>query len=141
MTEELFFIFLSKKNFFLQPEESFLEGAEAEDADLDFISRIIENEIINNNNLLGSVVPMLKRILKKPLEFDSEDLQVATTLTMMRYMLVSLSFCQLHLDFMLKLLTETQYSGVKINIIVTTADLLKRYPNVITPRTDQLYKW
>lgn len=121
-------------------EESVLEGAQADDMDSNFILKICDQDIVNKN-LLGTFTPMFETILNKPDMYANENLQAATTLTMMRYMILSDTFCRNNIRLMITILEKTHYTSVKNNILISLADLLHRFPNTIEPWNRYFYKW
>ncbi|GLV35189.1 CAP-D2 condensin subunit [Carabus blaptoides fortunei] len=120
-------------------DESFLEGAIADDTEAEFILNVCENEIVTAN-LLGQYTHMLIHIIKHPSTYADRSLQASTALALTRFMTVSSRLCQDNLQLLMTVLEKSKYPSVKNNIIVGLADMLHRFPNVIEPWSAHLYK-
>ncbi|KAI4467731.1 condensin [Holotrichia oblita] len=65
-------------------EESVLEGAQADDAEADFILNVLENKIVTLPTSLGAFAPLIVTICENPDKYDDECLQCVAVLAMLR---------------------------------------------------------
>lgn len=59
-------------------------GAEAEDADAEFILSVLENEVVSMKGLLGKFFPLILTICQRPDLYDNRLLQLSAVTALMR---------------------------------------------------------
>jgi condensin complex subunit 1 len=69
-------------------EEMGLAGAAAEDAESEYIRKICEGDLVNGENFLAILQPVLVTICNNPKKYCDPDLQTAATLALAKFMLV-----------------------------------------------------
>lgn len=68
----------------MQGDDSVLEGAQADDAEADFILNVLETKIVTSPKSLGSFVPLIVTICENPDKYDNEHLQCVAILALLR---------------------------------------------------------
>lgn len=66
-------------------------------------------------------------------------LERSAILALCKYMCVSSKICIANLDLLFGLVRSHIEFGVKINIIITLADLFNRYPNLLNERVKEIF--
>ncbi|KAJ3659541.1 hypothetical protein Zmor_011225 [Zophobas morio] len=120
--------------------ETVLMGAEAEDTDAEFILTVLENDVVSTKGVLGQYSPLILEICQKPNIFTDLLVQQAAVTAMMRYMLVSSKFSRENIRLLFTILEKTAYPEIKCTILVHCSDLLTRFPNIVEPWSDHIYK-
>ncbi|XP_067627986.1 condensin complex subunit 1 [Eurosta solidaginis] len=122
-----------------EPDED-LVGATAEDNIAELINHICEDVLLYaENSLLGKIFPYVMEICKYPVKYRDQSLQQAATLTLIRFMSVSSSFCDANMPFLMNILSHTKNIKIKCNIVIGLSDLTFRFPNIIEPWTGHFY--
>ncbi|XP_036333555.1 condensin complex subunit 1 isoform X1 [Rhagoletis pomonella] len=122
-----------------EPDED-LVGATAEDNIAELINHICENVLLYSENaLLAKIFPYVMEICKYPVKYRDQSLQQAATLTLIRFMCVSSSFCEANMPFLMNILSHTKNIKIKCNIVIGLSDLTFRFPNIIEPWTGHFY--
>ncbi|XP_065073141.1 condensin complex subunit 1 isoform X2 [Ochlerotatus camptorhynchus] len=124
-----------------QPEEEeLLSGATAEDTVAEEITYICETEMLyNKDSMLARFIPTIIEICKHPNRHKDDFLQKSSTLTLIRLMSVSSTFCENNMPFLMNILQHTKNNQIKCNIVIGLSDLTFRFPNVIEPWTSHMY--
>ncbi|XP_052083099.1 condensin complex subunit 1-like isoform X2 [Mytilus californianus] len=120
-------------------DELGLAGAAAEDAEVEYIRRICEQEIVTGNNLLGILGPLLVTICQNQTKYSSPQLRTAATMAMSKFMMVSSSFCEDNLQLLFTILEKSSNPVIRANTIIALGDLTFRFPNLIEPWTAHIY--
>ncbi|XP_021694016.1 condensin complex subunit 1 isoform X2 [Aedes aegypti] len=121
-------------------EEELLSGATAEDTVAEEITYICETEMLyNKESMLARFIPTIIEICKHPNRHKDDFLQKASTLTLIRLMSVSSTFCENNMPFLMNILQHTKNNQIKCNIVIGLSDLTFRFPNVIEPWTSHMY--
>ncbi|VEL38000.1 unnamed protein product [Protopolystoma xenopodis] len=89
--------------------------------------------------LLSRIFPLVVHICSHPNRFPYPEVQAASSLALVKMMLVSVEICDRHLCLLFTLAEQCPYEVVRANLIVGLGDLCRRYPNLIEPWTPQLY--
>ncbi|XP_039955400.1 condensin complex subunit 1 [Bactrocera tryoni] len=122
-----------------EPDED-LVGATAEDNIAELINHICENVLLQDeNSLLTKIFPYVMEICKYPVKYRDQSLQQAATLTLIRFMCVSSTFCEANMPFLMNILNHTKNIKIKCNIVIGLSDLTFRFPNIIEPWTGHFY--
>ncbi|KAL1512984.1 hypothetical protein ABEB36_002478 [Hypothenemus hampei] len=121
-------------------QESFLEGAQAEDEDAEFIVRILEKFTVTGPNPLAELSDIIVQINENQNAYNDVHLQGAASIALLRYMLVSSEFCLKHIRLLFTIFEKTKFSEVKISILVHLPDLFSRFPNIIEPWTSNIFE-
>ncbi|CAG5117955.1 unnamed protein product [Candidula unifasciata] len=120
-------------------EDMALAGASADDAEMEYIRKLCEQELLSTNSFLISLQPLLIAVCTNSAKFSDPDLQTAASLTLARFMLVSSQFCEPHLQLLFTILEKSSSSVIRSNLIISLGDLTFRFPNLIEPWTPHLY--
>ncbi|XP_071146803.1 condensin complex subunit 1-like [Mytilus edulis] len=120
-------------------DELGLAGAAAEDAEVEYIRRICEQEIVTGNNLLGILGPLLVTICQNQTKYSSPQLRTAATMAMSKFMMVSSTFCEDNLQLLFTILEKSSNPVIRANTIIALGDLTFRFPNLIEPWTAHIY--
>eukprot|EP00514_Thraustochytrium_sp_LLF1b_P011965 CAMPEP_0184551660 /NCGR_PEP_ID=MMETSP0199_2-20130426/26089_1 /TAXON_ID=1112570 /ORGANISM="Thraustochytrium sp., Strain LLF1b" /LENGTH=1348 /DNA_ID=CAMNT_0026946923 /DNA_START=146 /DNA_END=4192 /DNA_ORIENTATION=+ len=160
---------LERKRSKAEVEELTMLGAN-EDAGDDFeesvLRRISEQELVGEDSLLGSYVPLLSAIIERGLMSDKEtlsspgseytenqssseeshvvppsrELMESAALALCKMCCISNSLCERYLRLLLTVLRDSQDPNVRSNIMIALGDLAVRFPNTIEPFTSQVYR-
>jgi condensin complex subunit 1 len=114
-------------------------GADAEDADAEFILAVLENDVVSTKGVLGQYSGLLIKICQRPDLYSDLLVQHAAVTALMRYMLVSSKFCSDNIRLLFTILEKTTYPEIKCTILVHCSDLLTRFPNIVEPWSPRLY--
>lgn len=110
-------------------EEIGLGGAEGEDAEMEFIGGICDEEIVCGKNLLAKLSRVIIEVVSDPFRYPNPELKQTSSLALAKYMMVSAKFCDDHLRLLFTILEKTKDSEIKINLLVAISDLCIRFPN------------
>lgn len=69
----------------LQGDDSILEGAQADDAEADFILNVLEHKIVTSLTSLGALSSFIANICEHPKKYDDEHLQCTAVLALLKY--------------------------------------------------------
>lgn len=120
-------------------DEIGLGGAEAEDAELEFIGSICDEEIVCGKNLLAKLARVVLEVAKDPIRYYHPELKQASSLALAKCMMVSARFCHDHLRLLFTILERTEDSAIKINLLVAISDLCIRFPNQLDGWTNKIF--
>lgn len=120
-------------------DELGLAGAAAEDAEVEYIRKICEQEIVTENNLLGILGPLLVTICQNQTKYSSPQLRTAAVMALSKFMMVSSSFCEDNLQLLFTILEKSTNPVIRANTIIALGDLTFRFPNLIEPWTAHIY--
>lgn len=73
-------------------------GAEADDAEAEFIRNVCEKEIMYGSTLLASICPVITSICSQPNKYPDPELRASASLALSKFMLVSSEFCEQNLQ-------------------------------------------
>ncbi|RLU17541.1 hypothetical protein DMN91_009776 [Ooceraea biroi] len=118
--------------------EEALEGA-VDDAEAEFISSTLENEIVTGSGLLAKFVPLVLDVCMHPDKYNSENLQAAGSLALSKMMTVSSEFCEQSLQLLVTILERSPHPGVRSNTLIGLSDLTTRFPNQVEPWSKHIY--
>ncbi|MPC84196.1 Condensin complex subunit 1 [Portunus trituberculatus] len=116
-----------------------LVGAVADDTEAEYIRYVCETEIINSDNLLGTIKPMIWTLCTNPDKYKSTELQAASSLTLAKYMMVSSKVCEENLQLLFTILERSNEDVVRANLVIALGDLYFRFPNELEPWTPRFY--
>lgn len=121
-------------------EEIGLGGANAlEDAEMEFLEAMCDDELVVGDNLLGKMSKVINIVSRDPSRYSSLELRLAATLCLAKYMMVSEKFCSEHLRLLFTILEKSKESEIKINLVIAVSDLCIRFPNLLDPWTSHLF--
>lgn len=120
-------------------EEMGLVGAVADDTEAEYIRYVCETEIINSDNLLGTIKPMIWTLCTNPGKYKNTELQAASSLTLAKYMMVSSKVCEENLQLLFTILERSNEDVVRANLVIALGDLYFRFPNELEPWTPRFY--
>jgi len=120
-------------------DEMGVGGAQAEDAEAEFIRKVCECDVVTGDNLLPLFVPMIQMIASNPSKFKCPELQASAALALSKFMLVSSEFCDANLQLLFTILEKSTLPSIRSNAIIVLGDLTFRFPNLIEPWTPHLY--
>lgn len=120
-------------------EEIGLGGAEAEDAEMEFIASICDEEIVCGGSLLSKLSRVIIEVVTDPYRFPNPELKQASSLALAKYMMVSAKFCHDHLRLLFTILEKTKDREIKINLLVAISDLCIRFPNQLDGWTGKIF--
>ncbi|BFZ23473.1 hypothetical protein BsWGS_26512 [Bradybaena similaris] len=120
-------------------EDMALAGASADDAEMEYIRKLCEHELLSTNSFFISFQPLLIAVCTNSARFSDPDLQTAASLALAKFMLVSSQFCEAHLQLLFTILEKSPSSVIRSNLIIALGDLTFRFPNLIEPWTPHLY--
>jgi len=114
-------------------------GAEADDAEAEFIRHVCEKEILFGPTLLTALTPLILTICSNPSKYPDPDLRASASLALAKFMLVSSDFCDKHLQLLFTVLEKATEPVIRANLIIALGDLSFRFPNTVEPWTPRMY--
>ncbi|KAH9513584.1 Condensin complex subunit 1 [Bulinus truncatus] len=120
-------------------EDMALAGASAEDTEAEYIRRLCELEILNEDNFLIKFCPLIHDVCSNSARFPDPDLQKEASLALARFMIINPKFCDSYLQLLFTLLEKSPSPVIRSNLIIALGDLTFRFPNLIEPWTSHLY--
>ena len=81
-----------------EDEDMGVVGAEADDAEAEFIRTVCEKEVLYGGSLLAAMCPLISSICSNPSKFPDPDLRASASLALSKFMLVSSEFCEQNLQ-------------------------------------------
>lgn len=102
---------------------------------------IAENEILGRG-IISHFSPLLVYVVADESgKFSSEILKQASVLALCKFMCVSSSFCEKHLDILFSVISNGRSADttIRANTVVAMGDLAFRFPNEFEPYTQRLY--
>ncbi|XP_077998535.1 condensin complex subunit 1-like [Glandiceps talaboti] len=120
-------------------EELGLTGAVADDAEAEYMKKVLDTDIVTGTNLLALFTPLITTICLNSNKYTNPELRAAANMTLAKFMLVSSEYCETHLQLLFTLLEKAQETNIRANTIIALGDLTVRFPNLIEPWTPNLY--
>lgn len=120
-------------------EEIGLGGAEAEDAEMEFIGSICDEELVCGKNLLAKLGRVIIEVASDPYRYPQPELKQSASLSLAKYMMVSAKFCHDHLRLLFTMLEKCKDKETKINLLVAISDLCIRFPNQLDGWTGKIF--
>lgn len=120
-------------------EEIGLGGAEAEDAEMEFIGYICDEELVCGKNLLAKLSRVIIEVVKEPARYPHAELKQASSLALAKFMMVSAKYCHDHLRLLFTVLEKSKDKEIKINLLVAISDLCIRFPNQLDGWTGKIF--
>ena len=114
-------------------------GAEADDAEAEFIRHVCEKEILFGTTLLACLSPLILTVCSNPTKYPDPDLRASASLALAKFMLVSSDFCDKHLQLLFTVLEKANEPVIRANLIIALGDLSFRFPNTEEPWTPRMY--
>lgn len=111
------------------------EAAEIE-AINDRIRQICDKQLLNGNGIFSH---FSKHILINACSSKDLDLKTNSIISLMKFMLISTSFCHKHLPMFLNLIANADNLETAIDLVSGFGWLVFRHPNLMEPCTDKLY--
>ncbi len=98
-------------------------GAEADDAEAEYIRSVCEKEVVTGSNLLALFVPAIIEVCLYPQKFPDAKLRASASLALSKFMLVSSDFCEQHLQLLFTVLERSAEPVIRANMIIAAGDL------------------
>jgi len=114
-------------------------GAEADDAEAEFIRNVCEKEIMYGSTLLASICPVITSICSQPNKYPDPELRASASLALSKFMLVSSEFCEQNLQLLFTVLERSVEPVIRANLIIALGDMSFRFPNTVEPWTPRMY--
>ncbi|CAI6344316.1 unnamed protein product [Macrosiphum euphorbiae] len=111
------------------------EAAEIE-AINDRIRQICDKQLLQGS---GIFTQFSKHILINACSSKDSDLKTNSIISLMKFMLISTSFCHKHLPMFLNLIANTDNLETAIDLVSGFGWLVFKHPNLMEPCTDKLY--
>ncbi|XP_050420511.1 condensin complex subunit 1 [Adelges cooleyi] len=110
------------------------EAAEVE-AINEQIRQICDKQLITGNGMLSH---FSKHVLNA-CNSEHQNLKCNSMITLIKFMLVSGSFCQKNLQMFMDLMEKSEDSATRIDLVIGFGSLVFKHPNLMEPYTDRLY--
>ena len=100
-------------------------GAEADDAEAEFIRSVCEKEVVSGSgspgaNLLATFAPVIVEICSDPVnKYPNLSLQSAAAMALAKYMMVSSEFCESNLQLLFTILEKSTDPVIRCGHIFT----------------------
>ncbi|XP_042876759.1 condensin complex subunit 1-like [Penaeus japonicus] len=120
-------------------EEMGLTGAVADDMEAEYIRSICETEIINADNLLSVIKPVIWAVCTNSAKYTDAELRTAATLALAKFMMISSDLCEDNLQLLFTILEKSEEDVIRANIVIALGDLSFRFPNQLEPWTPRIY--
>ena len=98
-------------------------GAEADDAEAEYIRNVCEKEIVTGTNLLALFAPSIIEVCLYPHKYPDSKLRASASLALAKFMLVSSEFCDEQLQLLFTVLERSPEPIIRANMIIATGDL------------------
>lgn len=118
-------------------------GSVAADAELDAMKEASEAQILSANGLLGPYARMVATCCRDRTSFARWDanLRSSALLALSKLMIVDAETCEANLQLVFTLLQiRSVEPGVRSNLVIALGDLALRFPNVLEPWTEHIYR-
>jgi len=122
-----------------EEEDTSCVGAEADDAEAEFIRHVCEKEIMFGPTLLTALTPLILNICSNPTKYPDPHLRASASLALAKFMLVSSEFCDKHLQLLFTVLEKATEPVIRANLIIALGDMSFRFPNTVEPWTPRMY--
>uniref|UniRef100_UPI00358E1787 condensin complex subunit 1 n=1 Tax=Myxine glutinosa TaxID=7769 RepID=UPI00358E1787 len=119
-------------------DELGLAGASAEDTEQDLIRQVCEEELLAEDSMLASFLPLVQHICSRPEQYDQHVIGNAS-LTLASLMTLSAECCEKNLRLLITCAECASSPIVRNNIVAALGDLALRFPNALEPWTPHLY--
>ncbi|XP_006814852.2 condensin complex subunit 1-like [Saccoglossus kowalevskii] len=120
-------------------EDMGLTGAVADDAEAEYMKKVLDTEIVTGNSLLAMLSPLITAVCSNHTKYSDSVLKTAAAMALAKFMLVSSEFCEAHLQLLFTVLEKSSEATIRANTIIALGDLTFRFPNLIEPWTPNLY--
>lgn len=120
-------------------EEVGLGGADAEDAELELVESICDDELVCGKNLLAKLSRVINEVVTDPFRYPHAELKQASSLALAKYMMVSTKYCNDHLRLLFTILEKSKDNAIKINLLIAISDLCIRFPNHLDGWTGKIF--
>ncbi len=101
---------------------------------------VVADKQIVCNNLLGLFGPILQLVLlNKEGRYGARTLQAVASLSLAKFMSVSLTFCKANLQLLFSVLEHSEDDTIRSNIMIALGDLSFRFPNLIEAWNPSIY--
>ncbi|KAK4295273.1 hypothetical protein Pmani_032152 [Petrolisthes manimaculis] len=120
-------------------EDMGLTGAVADDMEAEFIRTVCDTELLNSDNLLGSIRSLIWAVCSNPGKYKDPELRTAATLAFAKIIMVSSEVCEGNLQLLFTILEKSEEPTIRANVIIALGDLSFRFPNQLEPWTPHLY--
>ena len=98
-------------------------GAEADDAEGEYIKSVCEKEIVTGSNLLALFAPAIIEVCLYPHKYPDTKLRASASLALAKFMLVSSEFCDEQLQLLFTVLERSPEPIIRANMIIAAGDL------------------
>ena len=116
-------------------------GAEADDAEFEFIRNVCETEVVTaSDTLIPVFLPLVQDICANAVKYPEPNLRSAASLALAKIMLVSSKCCEEYLQLLFTVMEKSPEPVIRANLIVATGDLSFRFPNTLEPWTPHMYR-
>ena len=120
-------------------EDDEIIGAEADDAEAEFIRSICEKDLLSPQNILGIFAPKIIEVCLHSTKYPDAKLRSSASLALAKLMLISSQFCEENLQLLFTVLERSPEPVIRANMIVAAGDLSFRFPNTLEPWTPRMY--
>jgi condensin complex subunit 1 len=105
----------------------------------EFLGMVADKQIVCNNmlSLFGPVLQMV--LLDRDRRYGSRTLQAVASLSLAKFMSVSLTFCKANLQLLFSVLERSEDETIRSNIMIALGDLSFRFPNLIEAWNPSIY--
>ena len=114
-------------------------GAEADDAEAEYIRNVCEKELVTGSNLLALFAPAIMEVCLYQDKYPDPKLRASASLALAKFMLVSSEFCDEQLQLLFTVLERSPEPVIRANMIIAAGDLSFRFPNTLEPWTPRMY--
>ena len=99
-------------------------GAEADDAEAEYIRTVCEKEVVTGTeNLLSLFAKPLIEVCMYPHKYPDTKLRTHASLALAKFMLVSSEFCEEQLQLLFTVLERSPEPVIRANMIIAAGDL------------------
>ena len=102
----------------VEEDDMGIVGAEADDAEAEFIRNVCEKEILYGSTLLASMAPLVLAICSNPTKYPDPDLRASASLALSKFMLVSSEFCEQNLQLVSVTVCQISTEFNKIILVI-----------------------
>ncbi|EPZ31215.1 non-SMC mitotic condensation complex subunit 1 domain-containing protein [Rozella allomycis CSF55] len=106
----------------------------------DLISLVKEKELLfGKNSLLSIYGPLVAQVCANNKVYNDLTLQIVANVTLCKFMCVSSEYCQSHLQLLLTILSKSNNSIIKSNIVIAIGDMAICFNHLIDQNIHFLY--
>lgn len=124
---------------FAEDDDMGVVGAEADDAEAEYIRNVCEKELVTGTNLLALFAPSIIEVCLYQDKYPDPKLRASASLALAKFMLVSSEFCDEQLQLLFTVLERSPEPVIRANMIIAAGDLSFRFPNTLEPWTPRMY--